>query len=166
VPADAPAVFERWARDPEVTRYLAWRPHTSAEQAIAHVERVRAGWEDGDEYTWLLETRTGGELLGAIAARVDDHGVNLGYVLGRASWGQGYMTEAVAALAGWYLAQEGVFRIWATCDPANRGSARVLEKAGFVLEGTLRAFEWRPNISPDAPCDALCYARVRSVDAT
>ncbi len=67
------------------------------------------------------------------------------------------MVEALEPVVGWWLSQPTVFRVWATCDVDNRGSARVLEKSGFQLEGTLRRWELHPNISEE-PRDSLCYA--------
>jgi RimJ/RimL family protein N-acetyltransferase len=85
---------------------------------------------------------------------------NLGYVLGRKFWGQGYMTEAVRAVVDYALAEPEVFRVWAVCDVENAASARVLEKAGMRREGILRRWSMHPNIS-DEPRDSLCYARVK-----
>ena len=158
-PEDAPVMFRRWASDAEVTRFLSWLPHTELRQSELHIERVRGWWVGDESFVWFLETRSGGEVIGSVAAR-RSHGVNLGYVLARDEWGKGYMTEAVRAVAEWYLAHDTVHRVWATCDPENVGSARVLEKAGFELEGRLRRWEDRPNSPAPGPHDALCYSRV------
>jgi RimJ/RimL family protein N-acetyltransferase len=53
-----------------------------------------------------------------------------------------------------------IWRVQAFCDLANRASARVLEKAGLTLEGTLRRYMVMPNLSA-APRDMLCYSKVR-----
>lgn len=163
VEADAPAMFARWSSDPEATRFLAWRPHADPGQATGHIERVRTAWASATSFTWFVDERASGEVRGSIAARPGEHGVDLGYVLAREAWGRGYMTEAVAAVTRWWL-DAGVHRVWATCDPENLASARVLEKAGFALEGRLRRWEWRPNVCADAPRDALCYGRVAESD--
>lgn len=160
-PADAPEIFARWTRDPEVTRYLVWRPHRTLAESEAHVAKCIAAWDSaGSEWVWYLEERASGTLVGALACRRNAHGVNLGYLLGRDAWGQGYMVEALRPVLDYWLARPEVFRVWATCDVENRASARVLEKAGLELEGTLRKWERHPNLS-DEPRDALCYAKVR-----
>ena len=158
--ADARALFTRWARDEEVTRYLAWRPHVSLQESKEHIARCRVSWETGTEYVWFIDDQDNGELVGSLAARANEHGVNLGYALAREVWGQGLMTEALEPVVTWWLAQPGIFRVWATCDVDNRASARVLEKCGFELEGTLRCWQPHPNIGAE-PRDALCYGRVR-----
>ncbi len=161
VPSDAPAIFARWAQDPEVTRYLVWRPHTAVEQSQSHVARSRTSWESGAEYLWLLADSATGNLLGELACHPGEHGVNLGYLLARDAWGKGLMAEALAPVVEWWLAQPNIFRIWATCDISNTASARALEKSGFQLEGTLRRSAQHPALSSE-PRDALCYSRTRS----
>lgn len=158
--SDAETIFRRWTQDPEVTRYLVWRPHRSVTEAEAHIARCETGWRTGGPFVWLLEDRSSGVLVGSLAARPGDHGVNLGYLLARDAWGRGLMVEALRPVVEWWLGRPQVHRVWATCDPENRGSARVLEKAGFRLEGVLRRWEVHPNLGPE-PRDALCYGRVR-----
>jgi RimJ/RimL family protein N-acetyltransferase len=160
VRADAPLLFERWAQDREVTRYLVWSPHEDVTEAEAHVQRCIDGWNAGGPFVWFIEERETGTLIGSIAARNEAHGVNVGYLLARDAWGRGYMTEALDAVAQWFLAQPGIERVWATCDVENTASARVLEKAGFEFEGVLRRWDIHPNISSTRR-DARCYSRIR-----
>lgn len=160
VAADAETIFATWCQDPSVTKYLVWRPHASVQESVDHVRRCQASWEAGQEFVWYLEHRGEGGLLGALACRSNAHGVNVGYLLARPFWGHGYMVEALEAVVPWWLSQPGTYRVWATTDVENRASARVLEKAGFELEGTLRRWDVHPNLS-SAPRDALCYSRVR-----
>jgi RimJ/RimL family protein N-acetyltransferase len=70
------------------------------------------------------------------------------------------MTEAVKGLIAWALKQQHIYRIWAVCDVDNVASARVMEKAGMVREGTLRRWSVHPNISRE-PRDSYCYAIVK-----
>jgi [ribosomal protein S5]-alanine N-acetyltransferase len=53
-------------------------------------------------------------------------------------WGQGYASEAAAAILHFAFASLGLHRVQATCRPENVASARVLEKIGMVEEGLLR----------------------------
>jgi RimJ/RimL family protein N-acetyltransferase len=62
----------------------------------------------------------------------------LGYVLTEASWGRGYATEAAGALLDWALVAMDLNRVQSEVDTRNPASARVLQKLGFSLEGTLR----------------------------
>ena len=62
----------------------------------------------------------------------------LGYCLGDAAWGHGYATEAARSLLQWAFDTLDLNRVQAETDTRNAASARVLEKLGFVREGTLR----------------------------
>ena len=157
---DAKRIYEAFGTDPEVTRYLGWRPHTSPEQAEEAMSRRLAALAEGRELSWVLTLRETGELIGNLSLWPGGHQVELGYVLGRAHWNRGYMTEAARALIDWALAQDGVYRVWASADVDNTASARVLEKCGMRHEGVLRRFGVHPNVSAE-PRDCVLYARVR-----
>ena len=156
---DARRMFESWSQDPEVTRFLVWRPHREIKESEDHINRCNAGWDQGTSFVWMIEDRSNGELVGSVAASPGAHGINLGYLIVRECWGRGFMTEALHPLVNWFLEQPEVFRVWATCDVDNAASARVLEKAGFEFEGILRRWEFHPNIGPGRR-DARCYSRV------
>ncbi len=82
-----------------------------------------------------------GEAVGAIGITMNDdvfyRSAELGYWLGRAYWGRGITTEAVRALTAWSFDSFDLCRIHAGVFAWNYASARVLEKAGYVLEGRL-----------------------------
>ena len=91
---------------------------------------------------------------------VDHSGVSIGYVLARAFWGNGYMTEALGAVINWALSQTDVYRVWAICDIENQASVRVMEKAGMQKEGILRRWVKLPRFS-ETPRDCYCYSIVK-----
>jgi [ribosomal protein S5]-alanine N-acetyltransferase len=68
----------------------------------------------------------------------DHHSASLGYCFNEAAWGYGYATEAARALLRWAFDTLDLNRVQAETDTRNVASARVLEKLGFVREGTLR----------------------------
>ncbi|MBA4375590.1 MAG: hypothetical protein C0401_05385 [Anaerolinea sp.] len=77
------------------------------------------------------------ELIGMIELRLDQHCADLGYVIAREYWGNGYATEITQSVVEWAVAQESIYRVWAICDIENLASARVLEKTGMQREGIL-----------------------------
>ena len=163
---DAPRIFAAYAQDPEVTRYLLWRPHASLDETRAFLRRCHDVREQGAAFPWVLTWREGAEagaVLGMVELRADGHRPDLGYVLARPYWGRGLMTEAVRAVIACALAQAGVPRVWAVCDLENSASARVLEKAGMAREGLLRRWLVHPAMGP-APRDCWCYAAVKEVE--
>jgi ribosomal-protein-alanine N-acetyltransferase len=157
---DAPAIFAAYAHDPEVTRYLTWRPHKDVSETYAIVDLILKLWKEGDAYSYAITLKDSDSVIGMIAMHPDSFKVGLGYVLSRSHWGKGYMTEVVRAVADWAIHQPDVFRVFATCDAENPASARVMEKAGMIHEGLLRRSMIHPNVS-DEPRDCFMYAIVR-----
>lgn len=156
---DAPSIFA-YAQDREVTRYLTWSPHEDVERTRHFLMRALSAWENETGFPWVLVRKQDGQLIGMVELRIRGHKAEVGYVLARPFWGQGYMSEAVRALIDWALAQPGLYRIWAVCDVENRASARVLEKSGMQREGVLRRWTMHPNLG-DVPRDCYCYALVK-----
>ena len=172
---DAPSMFERYARDPEVSRFLPWRPHTSVEQTRAFLRSLLKVLEAGATHAWVIEDRTDHRLIGLMSMTIESAReadllstgeerqyckVSFGYHLSRSEWGKGFATEAAQAIVQWAMDQPEVYRVWTVCDIDNHASARVLEKVGLVREGTLRRWGVHPNISAE-PRDFHCYALVK-----
>ena len=88
-----------------------------------------SGSEEGD-----------GPLVGAVGLilAAEHERAELGYWIGRPYWGQGYATEAAAAVVAWGFEVLELHRIHATHFPHNAASGNVLRKLGMVAEGTLR----------------------------
>jgi ribosomal-protein-alanine N-acetyltransferase len=155
-----PALFHAYTHDPEVTRYLTWRPN----ETVADTERFLSicvqAWHGESDRAWIITRADDGAPIGMLDLRLDEHRAGMGYVLARAEWGKGYMTEAVQAVVALALAEPTVYRVWAVCDVENVASARVLEKVGLLREGTLRRYILHPNVSAE-PRDVHLCARTR-----
>jgi RimJ/RimL family protein N-acetyltransferase len=101
----------------------------------------------------------GGEAVGGIGLRpgedVHRHTAEFGYWLAEEFWGQGIMSEIVPAFVDYCFKEFSLNRIFAMPHSNNPASARVLEKAGFALEGRLRK-----NVIKDGKIlDSLLYAK-------
>jgi RimJ/RimL family protein N-acetyltransferase len=160
---DARAVLEAYASDPEATRYLTFRPQFDIGETKRFLRQARAFWNREAVFTWAITLKGGGRLVGMIDARVESCHLTLGYVLARQYWNMGYMSEAVAAVTEWGLAQGTIHRVWAVCDIENTASARVLEKVGMVREGILHRWVVLPNRST-IPRDCYCYAKIKMIN--
>jgi len=155
---DAQALFDAYASDPDVPRYMTWVPHKDVSETRSFLEDCLAGWRDGTMIDYIIERRSAP--IGMIGFHARPHRVNFGYVLARPHWGNGYMPEALTALVDWALDQDDIHRAQAYCDVDNPASARVMEKAGMVFEGIVRRYSLHPNVS-DVPRDCFMYAKVR-----
>jgi ribosomal-protein-alanine N-acetyltransferase len=159
-PGDADAIFSTYAQDKAVVRYLIWRPHRSLGETQAYIRHCLAIPPEV-ERTYVVVGREDNHIRGAFALRQRaPHRLDCGYVLASQWWRRGLMTEILSEVATWALQQPSLFRIGAICDIENIGSARLLEKCGFIREGLLRRWLVHPNIS-DEPRDCFSYARVR-----
>lgn len=101
-----------------------------------------------------------GEAAGGISIMpnqdIERISAEIGYWLGERHWGRGICTEVVAAVTPYALAQHHLTRIYALPFAHNLASCRVLEKAGYVLEGTMR----RSAVKDGRICDQKLYAFV------
>jgi RimJ/RimL family protein N-acetyltransferase len=159
-PEDSGPIFDGYAQDEEVTRYLTWKPHATREVTVTYISHCIAT-PPTVARTYVLTGREDATVRGSFdLRRPAPHRLEFGYVLARRSWGQGLMTEALSAVVGWALREAGVFRVSAICDVENIGSARVMEKAGLSREALMRRLMVHPNIG-DEPRDCFCYAIVR-----
>ncbi len=161
--ADAEAIFEEYASDAEITRYLPWGPHTHLDGVRAFLTTLEKDDAASDLF-WAITLAGTDRTVGAIDARLAGHRVELGWVLARRLWGRGLMTEAVRGLGDWLFARAGVERVWAVCDVDNLASRRVMEKAGLEIEGVLRRWSVHPAAGPGAR-DCYVGARVRDASA-
>lgn len=139
--ADADALHPVFA-DEGTMRYWSGPPHADLAETRAYVAGNAA---QDDWLTWAI-TEDGGPALGWVTLGAHRDGVReLGYVLHRDFWGQGYAREAVATVIDHGFAAMGLRRIFADCDPDNAGSIRLLESLGFRREGHLRG-EWETHL--------------------
>ena len=105
------------------------------------------------------------EAIGGIGATInsDVHRLSaeMGYWLAEPWWGKGIMTEAVEKFTDHIFERFGLVRIYAEPYATNAASCRVLEKAGFVLEGRMRM-----NVIKDGKLlDQFLYAKIREKPA-
>jgi [ribosomal protein S5]-alanine N-acetyltransferase len=102
------------------------------------------------------------EAIGCIGLRfgndVHRKTAELGYWLGEPFWGQGIMTEAVREFTRWTFETFDLQRIFAEPFATNSASIRVLEKAGFICEGRMRASVFKDG----KILDSFIYALLRS----
>ena len=155
--ADAPRVRDL-AGAPEVAATTLHIPHPypegAAESWIAAHAAIAAG---GTGLNWAIVRRADEALLGSISLGiVPAHARGeLGYWLGVPYWNRGYTTEAARRVVAYGFAELGLHRLQATCLPRNRGSSRVMEKAGLTYEGLLRGFVRKGEVFEDVAMYAL-----------
>lgn len=138
---DAKAMFEVWLSDSEVTKFSRQGAHKNLEEAIAHCDEITDAYPKEKFYYWGISVKETGELAGRINITSVDEAIEsvcVSFMIGRAFWNRGYVSEALSAVVKFFFENVGVNRIEGRNDRANPSSGRVMVKNGFKYEGLLR----------------------------
>ncbi len=138
---DACDMFNNWANDLEVCKYLSFEPHGNIEITKKVLEKWISEYNEINRYNWAIEYKKIGQPIGSITAIAfweKNYSCEIGYCIGKNYWSKGIMTEAMRALIKFFFEEVGLNRIQAQHDVLTIGSGRVMEKSGMKLEGTLR----------------------------
>lgn len=160
--SDAQAVFDRYASDREVTRYLSWPTHRSVADTLAFLSMSDDEWQRWPAGPYLVLTTVNerpGTLIGSTGLfyKSPTRAIT-GYVFAKDAWGQGYATEALQAIVD-LAKQTGVEWLEAICHAEHSPSAHVLEKCGFTREEVRREHFVFPNLKPQKKSDIFSYIR-------
>jgi ribosomal-protein-alanine N-acetyltransferase len=125
-----------YRNDPEFARYL---PHIPQPFTRAHAEafvrqNIEEPWESQPTFAVVLD----GRLIGTANLEIDAESrtAMLGYAIARACWGRGLATEAASAVIEWAFAEHDLVEIWASTQPENARSRRVMEKLGMKRDAS------------------------------
>lgn len=138
--ADTNAIFALQS-NPRVLRYWdapPWRERAQAERFILRCKQMA---QEGSGARLAIERTADDKFIGWCTLmnwHATYRSAMLGYCLDEPAWGQGFATEAAGALLQWAFNTLDLNRVQSEADTRNAASARVLEKLGFLREGTLR----------------------------
>jgi RimJ/RimL family protein N-acetyltransferase len=156
--------------NPHVLRYWDAPPWSERARAETFIAACRHMAEEGSGVRLAVDRVVDESFIGWCSVtrwNPDYRSAALGYCLDDAAWGHGFATEAARALLDWAFDTLDLNRVQAETDTRNAASAHVLEKLGFVREGTLREDcvvdgevsdswvyglirrQWHPSCSPD-----------------
>ena len=132
--------FYEYCKDPDTGIHAGWKPHESIEESrdiLHHFIEERE--------VWAICEKQSGKVIGSIGLHRDSkrrRNFNqcrmMGYVLSKAYWGQGLMTEAAKEVLRHAFEDLGLEMVTISHFSYNQRSARVIEKLGFHREGVLR----------------------------
>lgn len=156
--ADAQAIFDNYASDAEVTRYMAWPAHRTLSDTYAFLTFSDSEWRRWPAGPFVIRARGDDRVIGSsgFAFEAPDRAIT-GYIFARDTWGQGYATEALTAMIE-LAPRIGIRVLTASCHAEHRASARILEKCGFSCEGRLPRHMVFPNVNSRDPLDVLSYS--------
>ncbi len=145
--------------NPNVAKGAGWKPMDNRADVPGLIDR----YIDRED-VWAIEHRLHKKVIGAVGLNVDvfrptlDKCKMLTFSLSEAFWGSGYAKEAAQALLRHAFAHLHLDIVTTNHFPSNVQSKRVIEKCGFVYEGTLRRAIQLYN---GAVSDAACYSILR-----
>ena len=152
-------MFENWASDPEVTKYMTWPTHECVDISAAVLADWTSHYAEETYYQWAIVPKELGQPIGSIAVvRMSDPvgKVEIGYCIGKQWWHQGITSEALQAVISFFLDEVGANRVEACHDPNNPHSGGVMRKCGMTYEGTQR----RAGVNQQGICDLCWYGIV------
>jgi RimJ/RimL family protein N-acetyltransferase len=139
--------------DPAVARYQDWTlpyPQERAESMVGEFAEMDGPANDAWWMLLIADPVTDAP-IGDLALHLTSEGrtAEIGYTLASEHWGNGYATEAVAALVAYLFEDLGVTRVFGMLHPDNVASALVLERTGFLFEGHTRLSFWLGDDNSD-----------------
>ncbi|OKI06099.1 acetyltransferase [Streptomyces sp. CB02923] len=161
-PADAPAVHAA-CQDPAIPLWTSVPAPFEMTQAHDYIARSRREWHTDSQYRFAVTTKTDGTLTGAVslfgmALQAKERQAEIGYWAAKEQRGKGWTSEAVREVARWAFTGLGVERLEWLAEVGNAGSRGVALKAGFRMEGTLRAKIAHRGVRRDAWVGSLLPA--------
>jgi RimJ/RimL family protein N-acetyltransferase len=137
---DDHAPFAAICADPEVMRYIGDGSIRTAVQSAQAIERFERGWVERGYGLFAVEAKQTGNFLGFTGLSLPDFlpevlpSVEIGWRLARSSWGNGYASEAAAAVLSHGINTLGITDIVSIYQPANMASRRIMQKLGMTFD--------------------------------
>ena len=156
---DAKPMFDNWANNPEVTKYLTWNPHENIEVTKMIINHWLEEEKDPKIIRFVITLKDNGEPIGSIdvVGYIEDN-PEIGYCLSRKYWNHGLMTEACKAFIK-HLFNKGFNKVLIKAVVENIGSNRVIGKCGFKFTHQER-LEHQSSFKPN-PVTLNCYELVK-----
>jgi len=157
--SDREYMFEYASRE-EVAQYVLWDRHRTVGNSEDFIKKVLKAYKKGEEnLVWGIEYIKEHKFIGSAGLHnLDESNRNaeLGYVVSHKYKNRGFATEASSEILRFGFENLKLHRLYARVFPGNKPSARVLEKLGFVKEGTMKQSVYMNNRYHDT----ILYARI------
>ena len=131
--------------NPETMKYIPRPLLKTAEDAMEHIAMIDTKIETNEGINWAITLKGNPKLIGVIGhyrIKPEHYRAEIGYMLLPEYHGKGIVSEAVKEAVNYGFSVMKLHSIEAILDPENHGSAKVLEKNGFVKEAHLKENEF------------------------
>ena len=133
-------MYDNWASDEEVTKYVSFNPHQDYNETKEILNEWIKDYDNGS-YNWVVELKDTHEIIGninVIEISKKHNNCEVGYVYGSKFWGNGYASESLKRVLEFLLDECEIHLVEAKHHASNPASGRVMEKAGMKKDGILR----------------------------
>lgn len=155
---DAENMYNNWASDPEVARYVTWPVHKDINVTTELLKVWENEYNNSNCYRWCIVDKVSNKPIGTIdvCRQNDDLEIaEIGYCMAKEYWGKGIMTECANRVLKFLFEEVGYNRIQATYLLANPASGRVMQKIGMQYEGITRDGN---RLNTGKLCDVAVYS--------
>lgn len=154
---DASDLFNNWANDSNVTKFLTWPTHENLDISKYIIGLWLDEYSNDNVYNWCIELKEDGQAIGSISVvSIDENveAVEIGYCIGKEYWNKGIVTEAFLSIIKFLFEEVDVKRIVAKHDTNNPASGAVMKKCGLKFEGVNR----KAGKNNTGICDMAVYS--------
>ncbi len=141
--SDVDSVYRNWAADPDVQLNYGEPVYETRERVSGLLTQYIGKYKDPYYYRWAIIEKVSDECIGQIAFFLVDpqnEFAEIEYCIGTSYQGNGYATEACKEIIRYGFDTIGLHKVQICCRTTNQRSKRVIEKCGFIYEGTLRDY--------------------------
>lgn len=140
---DAREMYENWASNPNVAKYVMWEAHKDIDETKKLLDEWVKLYDSNETYKWVVEIKNTKEIIGSIdvvSKKLLPYDVcEIGYCYGENFWNKGYASESLMAVIKYLFEICGAEVICAEHLSQNPNSGKVMKKCGLKYEGTLRS---------------------------
>lgn len=153
--------IHNYASDEEVSRFIGWNLMSTLNETREHIETMIKRETEGTHLYASIVLKSTQAIIGTAMIFNFDKEANhaeIGYVFHKEYWGKGYGTESVNLMSDFALKSLNLHKLHARVVDSNIGSARILSKNGYELEGRLKDYYF----IDDKYYDALLFGKIQT----
>lgn len=135
---DYEEMYNNWANDSRVTKYMTWDPHKDINETKTLVNHWVNSYNKNNFYHWIIYLKEENIVIGSFSIvdiNQDLEEVEIGYCIGYNWWNQGLVTEACKEILNYLLNEVQVKSVVAKHDSRNPASGKVMQKNNMVYQG-------------------------------
>jgi len=135
-------MFNNWANDKEVTKFLSWKPHQNPEESLKILEQWCSKYKNSNFFQWCIEydNKAIGS-IGVISSLEKDNLAEIGFCIGKNYWNQGITTEALCAIKNFLINKVQYKILIGAHHIENKSSGKVFIKSGFIRDKKMDKYE-------------------------